>query len=212
MEPLRRKEASAVSLVMADSRNPWPPEPSPTAHARLTWEPTYYSSAVALAALYAARHCYDLRVYRILQDEAELDAGGLVVACTHPTLGRRASSWCKLLAIHDTLWQKSVLSGWRYTHVVWVDSDLFFHDQRRSVHQLLDEYSVRADASTFAWFPTNYPWNDTRSKRFSPVNAGVVFLRNSVGARRFIRRWWDFDLGRRKRKRYNRAHDFEQVI
>ena len=63
--------AERVALVMADSRVPWPPPPSANATARLAWQATTYSHAVAMASLYAQRHCYDLRVYHFLRRRAK---------------------------------------------------------------------------------------------------------------------------------------------
>ena len=49
-------------------------------------------------------------------------------ACTHPTLGPRAASWCKLVALADTSAAAAPSPGPRhlYNFIAWLDSDVFF--------------------------------------------------------------------------------------
>ena len=123
--------APRVALVMSDSRDPWPPN-SPHLNEALWWATEmetakrcdaggcgnvatarangsnvfamdlYYTLAVALAANYARLHCYDLRIYRTVARR-----GKHVPACRHPSLGGRGISWCKLVAVHHTLWARA---------------------------------------------------------------------------------------------------------
>ena len=119
----------------------------------LNWQPSYFHMAIAMASAYARRHCYDLRVYRFTSARVDRFAatrgartahlGKHGIACSHPQLGGRAGSWCKLAALHDTLMerapgqhQKLDSQGEvrrRYEFVVFVDSDAFFHDTAVSI-------------------------------------------------------------------------------
>ena len=224
------KPPARVALVLGDSRTPWPPPPSTNATERLAWEADTYSYTVAMAALYAQRWCFDLRIYRFLprrahySSAASLDAKSLS-PCAHPTLGGRSAPWCKLLALHDTL--SAVTSGGAkkvqtqlYDLAVWVDSDLFFHDTSRSIAALVREFSAgggrgRAAPSprvpvagggegqgdgVVAWFPSNWPWE----KRLP--NSGLIILRNGARARQLLADWWGHPMG----WRWNHRHKYEQ--
>ena len=63
---------SRTALVMADTRDPFPPPPSTDPRARLVWTPSYFHKALALVSMYARRHCYDLRLYRFSTSAARL--------------------------------------------------------------------------------------------------------------------------------------------
>ena len=204
--PLTTMADQRVALVMADSRVPWPPPPSANATARLSWQATTYSHAVAMASLYAQRHCYDLRVYHFLRRRAKRSKKSAAVddkkdaACIHPTLGGRAAPWCKLLALYDTLSIKPL-----YSWVAWIDSDLAFHDHSRGLPALVREFSPSTAASdkVVAWFPTNWPWHAHEP------NSGFFILRNEPKrdrARELIRWWWNVPNGRK----WNHRHKCEQ--
>jgi hypothetical protein len=138
---------SLTALVMADTRSPWPPPPSTNPRLRLLWQPSFYQRAVAMASAYARRHCYHLRVYRFTS--ARRSVGKFGAACTHPRLGGRAGSWCKLVALADTAAgglppRGSAISAQKqppqppqqphaYSFIVWLDSDAFFHDVSVSI-------------------------------------------------------------------------------
>ena len=182
---------------MADTRHPWAPT---TTEERVDWEPTYYSHAVAIASAYAARHCYDLRVYQFVSGRwatGKVTSRKLGAVCAHPKLGMRAAPWCKLVALYDTL----SVGGAGYAFVAWLDSDLYFHDQSRGVLELLSEYAPPLTrANSFAWFPDNWPF-----VKDSPVNSAFFVLaarggrqrqtphvrgHKAEGARSLISRWW----------------------
>ena len=175
--------------------------------------------AVAMAGMYANRHCYDLRVYQFLPmhgyGECTLSGGSAdgasqhdrkhQIVCAHPTLGGRSPPWCKILALHDTLSarvdptdEKSVLA---YDYAVWVDSDLVFHDTSRSVPELLREFSAGGEPHKYyAWFPSNWPWHN-----WLP-NTAFMILRNGVNARTLLGNWWDAPSG----VPYAHCHMYEQ--
>ena len=190
------------AVVLSDNREPWWP-PTAAAHA-------YYSRAVALASYYARQHCYDLRIYKLQARE-----GPNALACSHPRYGPRHRSWCKLVAVHHTLWARHEDGSFVYKHVLFMDSDLFWRDTSRSIDELLREFGdASGDASsTFAWFATNL-WRkaggreevhglqahekfDLKRPGHSHANAAFFILRNGDRARRFVTRWWSYDwLGR----------------
>ena len=161
---------------MADTRHPWAPT---TTEERVDWEPTYYSHAVAIASAYAARHCYDLRVYQFVSGRwatGKVTSRKLGAVCAHPKLGMRAAPWCKLVALYDTL----SVGGAGYAFVAWLDSDLYFHDQSRGVLELLSEYAPPLTrANSFAWFPDNWPF-----VKDSPVNSAFFVLAARGGRQR----------------------------
>ena len=195
------EEGTMTALVMGDTRSPWPPPPSTNPRLRLLWQPGYYQRAVALASAYARRHCYDLRVYRFTRTGTR-SIGKYGSVCTHPKLGARAGSWCKLIALADSSASlaephesggavSSMLPRHRYSYLVWLDSDAFFHDSSISIHQLLHLYAPpragRAARSEVAFFAPNWPWTDS-----SPANAGFFILRNGQASRELLAKWWNF--------------------
>ena len=154
----------------------------------------YYPLAVALATHYASLHCYELRVYRFRVARR----GKTARACSHPTLGGRGISWCKLVATHHTLWQREAASDsrrgggsgappstsqrWKFDYVVYLDSDAFFHDTTRSIPNLLHEYSGGPPSddsqlpfrrAPFAFFATNWP--------YTPMPAGTPYSIDAPG-------------------------------
>lgn len=144
-----------VAIVLSDTRAPFLP-------ADQQRSPPYFPLAVALAAHYARTQCYDLRVYRLMAP-----SGPKAIACAHPDLGPRHPSWCKLVAVHHTLWTRaepgsaspvaassSVPGGasppgaaptppaaFLYNHALFMDSDIFWHDVSRSVPALVRDFS-----------------------------------------------------------------------
>lgn len=209
--------AGRTALVMSDSRNPWPPDTT-NVDVLERWMnmlysrdygvgDLYYSLAVALASLYARRHCYDMRIFRF-----HVNRGKKGSACVHPTLGHRAVPWCKLISVHHTLWERTTSAdgraAWMYQYVVYLDSDLFFHDPSRSIPALLDEYTGPGALASqrpfvrepFAWFASNWPFLPSRKRTNGSyttampgrahANSAFFVLRNGAAAKDLISTWW----------------------
>jgi len=199
-----------TALVMSDNRRPWPPS-SVTANRfepLLKWErgATYYSYAVALAASYARRHCYDLRLYRFRSTGSKH-----AVACSHSTAGPRAIQWCKIIAMQHTLWQRTPNSShtWMYEIAVYLDSDVYFAKPLFSITDVLMTYTpnelgrvgdgvAHRKGSAFAWFASNKPWALADGLQYSAKDAGrghlnsaFFILRNGRRSQDLMADWWD---------------------
>ena len=206
--------SSSVALVMGDTRSPWPPPPSARLRDRLEWRASIFSQAVAIAGLYAQRWCYDLRVYTFVPfQSADTSGYKLLLSCAHERLGARASPWCKILAMHDTLSRGSSADGgatergagsFIYSYVVWIDSDILIHDLSRSVPHLLSAFSHPTKRAfrtpAYAWFATDWPWQPT------DVNTAFFILSNSSHALQLLADAWSAPSG----QAFNTRHKFEQ--
>lgn len=173
------KREGRAAIVMSDNRAPW--------------SKSYYAYAVALAAQYARSHSHTLRVYRLAGNGSKR-----TTACAHPRLGPRAAPWCKLVAVHHTLWLRSSRGEWLHSLVAYVDSDAFWHDTSRSLERLLSDYG--GGPSQCAWFASNWPHALADGEAFSIYRAGrsvasTAFFMMRGGAndaaRRLVARWWE---------------------
>ena len=105
-------------------------------------------------------------------------------ACVHPVYGPRASSWCKLVAINQTMKKYS-----NHSRFVYMDSDAVFRKP------LMDDHWSK-HVSMF----TNYPWHDV-----VPFCAGVQLWTRGARSQRILDAWWNSPC-----LDHAFAHDYEQ--
>jgi len=142
----------------------------------------YLLSIAAANHDYAQRHSYLFRYAQLSENR-----------CPHPRLGRRAASWCKILAVADVL--LNGIDGQRCHSILYLDSDAVLSNASLSIDGWLERARERRDEALLLdndWrvlLSSNY-WFDP-----DEANTGVFLLRASGQAGReacgILRRWWD---------------------
>ena len=163
----------------------------------------YHSLAVAVNFLYAQKWGYDFKFYQIALNETAAGALGANVnslprnhdhkhsgACYH--VGQqalRSAPWCKLLP--SWLVAREPRNAW----AVYLDSDIIFLDDNRSLEYVLDNPSHHKLtwgaplANTTIGFIANLPW-----MALYPVSC-MYWFRPGERASRFMQFWWDVQVG-----------------
>lgn len=150
--------------------------------------------AYTINSHYAKRHGYRIRFFptpcldNSPQALKRTDAKKCV-GCVHPKWGERSSSWCKLLAVNDTMYRYAS----EVDRIVYIDSEAFVN---RLNSPLKEEY--------FNW-TLNMFWNAPFLKE-SPVNSGIQFWQNTEAGREFLAAWWNSNTDR------NTAPNYEQSV
>lgn len=183
-------------IVMSDNR------PLQDSYADIRAKNGYHSLAVAVNFLYARRWNYDFRFYQIALNETAAAAQGANVgalprnhdhkhsgACYH--VGRRelrSAPWCKILP--SWLATREPRAGW----AVYLDSDIIFLDDNRSLEYVLDDPAHHRLtwgaplSNTTVGFIANLPW-----MLLYPVSC-MYWFRPGERARRFMQFWWDVEV------------------
>lgn len=142
----------------------------------------YPQLAFELNRGYACAHGYDFLYLHMSRE-----------TCSHPQLGERHPSYCKLAGVAEALHRG-------YERVAFLDSDAFFQNMSMDLDEIERTYrpnvSRRADVS-FAW---------DRPFSFGP-NAGVHFWRNTAWTAQLLTLWWHLPGGA-----YHLQHDYEQHL
>jgi len=106
--------------------------------------------------------------------------------CNHPTLGDRASPWCKLLAIHHRLQNTSA------ERVMYLDTDAIFFDAETSLTQSIKETEVMfGSAKTRAAsmiVATDWPWH--MGGLVAPATSGIMLFAVSEMSNWILKQWW----------------------
>jgi hypothetical protein len=165
---------TSVVIVMMDTRPALPA-------AAQGWRHLHYQQlAFELNRAYACAHNYDMLYLHMRRP-----------TCSHPALGERHPSYCKLAAVAEAL-------GRGYDLVAFLDSDAFFQNHTQSLPALLAAHGTEQHADvSFAW---DHPYS-------RGPNAGVQFWRNTQTAWQLLRLWWHTPGGA-----FHLQHDYEQHV
>lgn len=164
----------------------------------------YHSLAVAINFLYAKKWSYDFKFFQIVLNESSASALGANVAslprnkdhkhsgaCFHVQQREvRSAPWCKLLP--SWLASREQRDGW----AVYLDSDIIFLDDSRSLEYVLDDpahHKLTWGAllsNTTIGFIANLPWMS-----LFPVTC-FFWFRPGERASRFMQYWWDVKVRR----------------
>ena len=167
----------STALLMSDNR-------APVIRSTESAALTYPALALALNAVYAARHGYALLYYQMVAP-----------SCRHAWQGERHASYCKLPAIAHAL-------RLGYDRVAFIDSDSFFQHRNLSLGAILRAYrppQPHAPSTVAAWFACDLPQLGDRP------NGGFHMWLAGRDAPRLLRTWWHLDGGG-----FNTEHDYEQ--
>ena len=198
--PAKPQSTRRSLLAMSDNR------PLQESYADIRAANGYHSLAVAVNYMYAQRWGYDFRFYQIALNETAAAAHGANVAalprnhdhkhsgaCYH--VGQRelrSAPWCKLLP--SWLAAREARDGW----AVYLDSDIIFLDDNRSLEYVLDDPAHHRLtwgaplANTTIGFIANLPWMS-----LFPVSC-MFWFRPGERAARYMQYWWDVQVRRLK--------------
>lgn len=193
----------SVLILYVDNR-PLPPLPSSDDKLEnLTWnqidDPNKFKIRMSLmvSSLYACKHGYDI-VYVKMKNESK--------PCYHPTRGKRAKPWCKVVGMHFAL-------SLGYKFVLYLDSDVLFVDLNKSVEQWMEinednsisptttGADIRSGNKIYhglklsnASIIAGSDWNPWVMKDIgSRVNTGVLILKNEPLTKEIIESWWNYE-------------------
>ncbi|WOO83916.1 uncharacterized protein LOC62_05G007434 [Vanrija pseudolonga] len=168
MIPDNPSYGAPLTVVMADSRAPHVPNEGE--------DVPYWTITALLNYQYAREHGADF-VYIVYQPDHPPTSSNSPV-CTHPRLGARAASWCKLPAVWEVLRTRSS------QNVMFLDTDAIFRSTTVAPSRHLDHLTPFRPIG----FVSNQPWNDG-------VCAGYFFVRREAAS--FLKAWWDQEVPRK---------------
>eukprot|EP00040_Diaphanoeca_grandis_P004210 m.27576 g.27576 ORF g.27576 m.27576 type:complete len:542 (+) comp15770_c0_seq2:422-2047(+) len=151
----------------------------------------YNSMTSVINYLYAKRHGYPYVYARLDLHDRSPGSNNFKDdrTCNHPTIGDRASPWCKLLAIYFRL------HGQWAERIMYIDTDAIIEDTDKRLSETINETPVLFNSASVATSSmivgTDWPWHF--GGLLAPATSGIMLFTVSQMSEWILKAWWGND-------------------